>query len=57
MPFAKEVTSRVAFGKQSGEAGWGEMINVLIEESNYLLGSFHFGDYFALEFVVNCTFC
>ncbi|ONK79870.1 uncharacterized protein A4U43_C01F11200 [Asparagus officinalis] len=45
MSFAKDVISRVAFGKCSREEGWNEMIDVLIEESNELLASFHLGDY------------
>lgn len=45
MSFAKDVISRVCFGKCSREEGWNEVIDVLIEESNDLLASFHFGDY------------
>ena len=45
MSFAKDVVSRVAFGKCSRDEGWDKAINVLIEESNDLLASFHFGDY------------
>ncbi|XP_020259637.1 cytochrome P450 71A1-like isoform X2 [Asparagus officinalis] len=44
--FAKEVFSAIVFNKRSREEGWNEVADVLIKESNDLLGSFHFGDYF-----------